>query len=177
MQKGTAHREDSAPRECWRTSPLREGRRGGTARCPQVAAFHGVLPLARSPACMFMQPGADAPARVLLSERLQTVTETLAAARTEDEVLAVVLTPALEALGATALAAIRAVNPLPQLRPTPLSSSDAAPNLTLFPPPPSTPSSPGRSRHQLPETLFSSSSGEFRAVSFLTVLPCLPLEQ
>ena len=41
-----------------------------------------------------------------LSECLQTVTEALAAARTQDEVLGVVLQPALEALGAGAAAVL-----------------------------------------------------------------------
>ncbi|WP_216329542.1 GAF domain-containing protein [Deinococcus aestuarii] len=51
---------------------------------------------------MSSQPGADAPARVALSEHLQAVTEALAAAQTPEQVFGVILTPALDALNAIA---------------------------------------------------------------------------
>ncbi|WP_102124778.1 GAF domain-containing protein [Deinococcus planocerae] len=51
---------------------------------------------------MSSQPGADAPARVALSEHLQAVTEALATTRTPEEVSGVILTTALAALNARA---------------------------------------------------------------------------
>ncbi|BDP42632.1 hypothetical protein DAETH_26010 [Deinococcus aetherius] len=51
---------------------------------------------------MSIQPGADAPARVPLSERLQDVTEALAATSTPEDVFSIVLQPALGALNAVA---------------------------------------------------------------------------